>query len=54
MQNLITIFNMGKEAKMIQGKGIYLWQFRRSDGGNLTAIVDNLKRAGMTCLGKVV
>ena len=32
----------------IQGKGIYIWQFRRSDGGNLTAIVDNLKKAGMT------
>lgn len=33
---------------MIQGKGIYIWQLRRCDGGDMGKVVSRLKEAGMT------
>lgn len=33
---------------MLRGKGIYIWILKRCEGGNMTAVVDRLKQAGMT------
>lgn len=32
----------------MQGKGIYIWILKRCEGGNMNAVVDRLKQAGMT------
>jgi murein DD-endopeptidase MepM/ murein hydrolase activator NlpD len=33
---------------MISGKGIYIWQLKRCEGGDMAKVVDRLKWAGMT------